>query len=149
MVAAISLSILPVGKSVERAHSRVCTGGVVEGVAAARGSGCACGDGLAWSRWLGSLTVAAVPISGLESLRAWREVLDRKPQDCAIPGPAVKPTRAPASAPTGPNTTAPDSAPSAASPPRRSPANAIADITNSPSAANANVFFMTASIPAG
>jgi hypothetical protein len=33
-------------------------------------------------------------------------------------GPAVYPTTAPATAPTGPNTTAPDRAPKAASPPR-------------------------------
>ncbi len=33
-------------------------------------------------------------------------------------GPAVYPTNAPATAPTGPNTTAPDRAPKAASPPR-------------------------------
>jgi hypothetical protein len=42
------------------------------------------------------------------------------PQECAMDGPAVYPTTAPATAPTGPNTTAPDSAPKAASPPRPS-----------------------------
>jgi hypothetical protein len=40
------------------------------------------------------------------------------PQDRAIDGPAVKPTTAPATAPIGPSTTAPDNAPKAASPTR-------------------------------
>jgi hypothetical protein len=40
------------------------------------------------------------------------------PQERAMEGPAVYPTNAPATAPIGPNTTAPDKAPKAASPPR-------------------------------
>jgi hypothetical protein len=42
----------------------------------------------------------------------------------------------------GPNTTAPDSAPSAASPPRCSSAIAVEEINESAKAANAIVFFM-------
>ncbi len=40
------------------------------------------------------------------------------PQECAIAGPAVNPISAPATAPTGPRTTAPDTAPKAALPAR-------------------------------
>ncbi len=40
------------------------------------------------------------------------------PQECAIAGPAVYPINAPATAPTGPRTTAPDTAPKAALPAR-------------------------------
>ena len=52
-----------------------------------------------------------------------RRVRDRDadrpiPQECAIEGPAVYPMNAPATAPTGPKTTAPDTAPRAASPAR-------------------------------
>ena len=42
----------------------------------------------------------------------------RMPQERAIDGPAVYPMNAPATAPIGPNTTAPDTAPSAALPAR-------------------------------
>ncbi len=55
-------------------------------------------------------------------------------------GPAVYPTNAPATAPTGPNTTAPDKAPKAASPPR-SWANApIGTSVNDTAAATTSLF---------
>jgi len=63
------------------------------------------------------------------------------PQDRAIDGPAVKPTTAPATAPIGPSTTAPDNAPKAASP-TRSWAIAAEDISARVSTTNANVFFI-------
>lgn len=51
--------------------------------------------------------------------RAWALGPDRRhPHDRAIAGPAVYPIAAPATAPTGPNTTAPDKAPNAALPTR-------------------------------
>jgi hypothetical protein len=69
-------------------------------------------------------------------------VLDRlRPHEWAIDGPAVQPTTAPTTAPIGPNTTAPDNAPSAASPPR-SCAIATEEISDRASAAIAVVFFM-------
>ena len=52
---------------------------------------------------------------------AVRRALEREcptPQECAIAGPALYPMKAPATAPTGPSTTAPDSAPKAALPAR-------------------------------
>ena len=53
------------------------------------------------------------------------------PQERAMDGPAVYPTTAPATNPTGPNTTAPDRAPKAASPPRPSArASAGANVKN-------------------
>jgi hypothetical protein len=55
-------------------------------------------------------------------------------------GPAVYPTNAPATAPTGPNTTAPDKAPKAASPPR-SWANApVGTSVNDTAAATTSLF---------
>jgi hypothetical protein len=51
--------------------------------------------------------------------RARERDLERPtPQECAIAGPAVYPINAPATAPPGPRTTAPDTAPSAALPAR-------------------------------
>src|ERR1700730_6564899 len=47
-----------------------------------------------------------------------RDVGCPTPQECAIAGPAVYPINAPATAPTGPRTTAPDTAPKAALPAR-------------------------------
>jgi hypothetical protein len=52
------------------------------------------------------------------------------PQERAIDGPAVYPTTAPATKPTGPNTTAPDRAPKAASPPRPSARAAGTNVKN-------------------
>ena len=56
-------------------------------------------------------------------------------------GPAVYPTNAPATAPTGPNTTAPDKAPRAASPPR-SWANAPIGTSVNDTAATTTSLFM-------
>jgi hypothetical protein len=73
-------------------------------------------------------------VSWEADFRAWRAPPDRlKPHERAIDGPAVYPTTAPATAPIGPNTTAPDKAPSAASPPR-----CCASVADGTSAANTN-----------
>ena len=89
--------------------------------------------------WL-SLTVAwGAGLAGLRGGRAWLD--PPKPQDRAMDGPAVKPTTAPATAPIGPSTTAPDNAPKAASP-TRSWAIAAEDISARVSTTNANVFFI-------
>ena len=69
------------------------------------------------------LTLAAacswVPWLDCVARRARDRDADRPiPQERAIEGPAVYPMNAPATAPTGPKTTAPDTAPMAASPAR-------------------------------
>ena len=66
------------------------------------------------------------------------------PQERAMDGPAVYPTNAPATAPIGPNTTAPDKAPKAASPPR-SWANAPIGTSVKDTAAAITIFFICAS----
>jgi hypothetical protein len=83
--------------------------------------------GGAEARAIGSEPAAVAVVFWLTRLGAVSRDLSRatrlepdllNPQECAIDGPAVYPTTAPATAPTGPNTTAPDTAPKAASPPR-------------------------------
>jgi len=59
-------------------------------------------------------------------------------------GPAVYPTNAPATAPTGPNTNAPDIAPKAASPPRSWAVAPIGTSVNDTTAA-ITIFFICAS----
>ena len=97
--------------------------------------------------WLSGVAIAWLSLTaawgaGLAGLRGGRAWLDPpKPQDRAMDGPAVKPTTAPATAPIGPSTTAPDNAPKAASP-TRSWAIAAEDISARVSTTNANVFFI-------
>jgi hypothetical protein len=55
-------------------------------------------------------------------------------------GPAVYPTNAPATAPTGPNTTAPDKAPKAASPPRSWADAPVGTSVNDSAAATTSLF---------
>jgi len=68
----------------------------------------------------------------------------RNPQERAIDGPAEYPTNAPATAPMGPRTTAPDKAPSAASP-TRSPALAWYEIKDPAIRVPTNSFFIAIS----
>jgi len=62
--------------------------------------------------------------------------------ECAIAGPAVYPINAPATAPTGPNTTAPDTAPKAASPARFC-ALASNEMNDATTSAATSSFFIT------
>src|SRR4051812_46744831 len=114
------------------AHSKVCTGGMREAVCD--------GVGPAWIAGLVSEACAAG--SRVDLARRAAECERRKPQECAIDGPAAYPTAAPAIAPIGPNTTAPDSAPRAASPPRCSSAFACVDMSASAKAAIAMFRFI-------
>src|SRR5882762_2248538 len=68
----------------------------------------------------------------------------RIPQERAIEGPAAYPMNAPATAPTGPKTTAPDKAPSAASPARSCAlaSNEMNDMDNPAIRAAASGFFI-------
>src|SRR5690349_11027882 len=130
------------GRRAPDRYSSVWTGGAEE---AARGPGVAtfaaaggCRAGCAG--WLTEACCAGGTCVCLTRRAAGSE--RRKPQLCAIEGPATKPTAAPATAPTGPRTTAPASAPRAASPPRCSSAIAWEDIRDSVAAASTMIFFM-------
>lgn len=104
-------------------YSNPCTGGIDEAAGAGDGEGAAglpagAADGTGTAALAFSADCVGARLDCLtdrlrEPLELWRI-----PHECAIDGPAVKPTTAPATAPTGPSTTAPDSAPRAASPAR-------------------------------
>jgi hypothetical protein len=141
----------PLVPELRSSHSRPCTGGALEVALGGGGGACAAGGGVgaagggAGGRFgKGWLSTADTRASGAAvEVRPRRAVLDRlKPHEWAIDGPAVYPTTAPASAPMGPNTTAPDNAPSAASLPRRSSAIAPEEVSASANAASAIVRFM-------
>ena len=97
--------------SVAKFYSNPCTGGALLPAASA---GFAIGSG--------ALAAAASSrVAALACLARWRRERDAErltPQECAIAGPAVYPIKAPATAPTGPSTTAPETAPKAALPAR-------------------------------
>src|SRR3954447_7876116 len=98
------------------AYSRACTGGVP---CFAGGALCLAGTDSADRIGGGALAIAVGCCFPAEPSRAARrarydEVERRIPQERAIDGPAAYPMNAPATAPTGPKTTAPDTAPRAA-----------------------------------
>jgi len=123
------------------AHSSGWTGGAADALFGA--GGCAVVAIVASARFRpsGGLLTFALG-SAIVGLRTWRVVLaGPTPQERAIDGPAVYPTSAPAAAPIGPSTKAPDNAPSAASP-TRSSAIAAEDIKARESATPAIVFLI-------
>ena len=130
-------------------HSNVWIGGaafVLATVAGAWGAG-----GGAVLATAGGVAVAAAAVRFASGPgRAARRALDRGagcriPHELAIAGPAVYPTTAPAAAPTGPNTTNPETAPRTALPPR-SCACASNEINVPATAAATTSFFMAVSL---
>jgi hypothetical protein len=122
----------------EHVYSNPCTGGALLPAASA---GFAMGKGV-------PRPVSCSWAAALACLVRWTRERDAErltPQECAIAGPAVYPIKAPATAPTGPSTTAPETAPKAALP-ARSCAVAATEKNDAAIAATTSSFFIAISL---